>query len=258
MLCCCARAASEGCKNGLPAPTGGEDSPFQNFQARTSSCSDQTHGNCGDQKSNIPENIVRNENSTDMEGSEPLPPNITTVRSVITRRIREPSAEEERSLLSFSNKKQKIVFGDKQYMLAPFQNHTKTVIPGLAVVVEWTLVVKSGVQSRWEVVQEEGNIIPDRPVSITQSALNIWTIRAEFTAPIREGVYSSTFGLFQDSNRRESFEFCKLSVVNGPLSSPRGSGTLASHGNIPAEIAVPKLLNSNKVFCMSNTDIFDS
>ena len=152
---------------------------------------------------------------------------------------------------SSSNKRLKSMLGDREYLLAPCQNTNLAVIPGQVVTSSWTLVTKHRTCSRWEVVDDGGTLPLVGQVTWSPSSTpNIMTFSADFRCPSREGEFNSTWCLVQDGIRREVFVFCCVQVQLVPLKKASGAG-LAAHGNIPLETAVPKMLNSNKVFCMS-------
>ena len=157
-----------------------------------------------------------------------------------------------------SNKRLKAMLGDQEYLLAPGQNTKLTVIPGQTLTSSWTLVTKHGISSRWDVVDDGGTLPYIGHVTWSPSSTpNIITLSADFTAPAQEGQFNSTWCLVQDGLRREVFVFCCVRVHNGPLRGS-GGGVLAAHGNIPVETSVPKLLNSNKVFCLSRDEAYRS
>ena len=155
-----------------------------------------------------------------------------------------------------SSKKAKVIPPDKEYILAPCKNNIITTTPGTAVEVIWSLVVKHGVQSRWELVDEGGTIHPVGGAGVGRwsvSTDNIQEFSVQFVAPVVEGVYDCSWSLKQDGIVRETVILCCMKVVVD-IESSKGGSSLACHGNIPADISVPKFLNSNKVFCMSSNE----
>ncbi|KAL5247928.1 hypothetical protein ACHWQZ_G017184 [Mnemiopsis leidyi] len=179
---------------------------------------------------------------------DPTPPSLPHNRN-------RKSDREETDPEQSNGKKAKVIPPDREYILAPCKNNIISTPPDAAVEVVWSLVVKRGVRSRWELVDEGGTIHPVGGAGAgrwTVSTDNIQEFAVQFVAPAVEGVYESRWTLKQDGIVRETVTLCRMKVITNPDSN-QGSG-LACHGNIPADVSVPKFLNSNKVFCMSSNE----
>ncbi|XP_063690159.1 uncharacterized protein LOC134822824 [Bolinopsis microptera] len=250
-LCCCNKTQR---RSGCSSESGGVNSHLQVVQG------DMVLDNCdamfiGDQHSSQVSQVssslpLYSSFLTISTNQEPAPDNQSQDRG-----SRKSNREEDVDNQVCSSKRAKAIPPDKEYILGPCKNSIVTVTPGTEVEVVWSLVVKQGVESCWELVDEGGTIHPVGGAGVgkwTSSTDNIQEFSVKFVAPSAEGMYESKWTLLQDSIGREAITLCSMKVQ---INTDKKGGSLACHGNIPADISVPKLLNSNKVFCMSSEEM---
>ena len=252
-LCCCNKTQR---RSGCSSESGGVNSHLQVVQGDMvlDNCDAMFIGDPQQHSSQVSSSTqISNASSlplyssflTNSTNQEPAPANQD-------RGSRKSNREEEEDNQVCSSKRAKVIPPDKEYILGPCKNSIVTVTPGTEVEVVWSLVVKQGVESCWELVDEGGTIHPVGGAGVgkwTSSTDNIQEFSVMFVAPSAEGVYESKWTLLQDSIGREAITLCGMKVQ---IHAEKERGSLACHGNIPADISVPKLLNSNKVFCMSS------
>eukprot|EP00116_Pleurobrachia_bachei_P005437 sb/3465699/ len=149
----------------------------------------------------------------------------------------------------FDRKRQRVVIGEQDTFLLACVESTHHVTPGQQMTATWNLQVRD-VTSRWSVEEEgESSLVRVGEVQWSGGEDTIRTFSTVFLAPSVPGTHESRWSLVRDGRVVSNFVFCKAIV--GQFGGGPEVNRVATHGNIPSDVSTPKLLNNNKVFCIS-------